>query len=204
MGWLHRMRARRRFTQEERERLANEERREKERHAIWWSEERERLLARWKRGSPRHLISVARKPNGRVFIDTYFEIANGPSAIHGPPLVLQSMDDARQLGEAVLEGLAVSYRRILPERNLRIHRPQCDYPRARQAKTWSEYRRHVTMVDVTAVYEEQIEEITLTPNHNMGRSSSVPISEAAFTITYESAEQLGRAVQEAMTKATTV
>lgn len=204
IAWLRRARARRLLERENRERQAIHEKREKELHAIWWNGERERLLARWKRGAVHHSICVMRKPNGRVFVDSYFEIANGPTTIDGAPLVLHSMDDAGQLGEAVLEGLAKSFRRILPQRNLRTDPPHLDYPLERRAKTWSEYRRHATMVHVDADYEERIDAVTLTPYHNMGRSTSQPITDAKFTITFESPEQLGRVVQNAMARATTV
>ncbi len=74
----------------------------------------------------------------------------------------------------------------------------------RKAKSWSEYLRHARYVRIYASCADIPTVVAFQPYHNMGRSRGQAISEAKFTITYESPEQLGRAVQAAMAKATTV
>lgn len=189
---------------EEHERLEALGKEKRARQAERLATAREQSIAHASRPSLRHSICVVRKPNGSVFIDIYFRAANGPNMIDGPPLRLESMDDAELLGAAVLEGLTTSYSRILPACNPRTAPPKLEDLQWRGAKTWSEYLQHATSVhvDVYAERGEQGEAIAITPNHNLGRSRSEPIPDAASTLIYESAEQLGRAVQEAMTKAT--
>lgn len=144
------------------------------------------------------------KPKGHVFIDVHSDTLNGFSLVDGPPVTLPSMDDAEALGVAVLEALSRSNRRFLPARNLRTEPLGDELLEGRKAKTWSEYRRHARSVFVSGSFAETPVGVELGPWHNLGRGRSEPISGARFTITYESPEQLGRAVQAAMAKATTV
>lgn len=182
MGWLRRLHERR-----------SEEERDRELLAI-------RKLE-WARC---HSVNVLVKPNGRVSIDVLSYTDNGFEIPDGPPLTLDSLDDAQRLGEAILAGLALSNRAFLPERNLRTEPIGGELLEWRRVKTWAQYVRHVRSVSVRAEYDAVVEAVRITPERNEGRTRFTPVPGGAVTITYESPAQLGRAVQEAMDRATTV
>lgn len=175
-----------------------------ERRAAWWEKERRRIQLQGKEGIRDRSVEVIVKPNGRVFIDVYSTTMNQFSIVDGPPVTLSSLDDARALGLAVLEAMSRSNRMFLPARNLRTQPLGGELLEWRKAKSWAEYRRHARTVSLSATCAEAPTLIMARPWHNRGRGISVPIPDARFSIDYESPEQLGRAVQEAMAKATTV
>lgn len=102
-----------------------------------------------------------------------------------------------------MEALKLSNIRPLPSRNLRTDPPSAEFLSWLGLKTYAQYARGVRRISVDASFHDVIELLRLTPEHNGGaRSGFTPISEHRLTMHYESPEQLGRAVQEAMKKAT--
>lgn len=186
MGWLARRPERRRRERHERQRAL---------------ELREASLIKWAR---EHSVGVVVKRNGRVFIDIRSRTENGFALPVGAPLAIDSSDDATLLGETILQGLAQSNREFLPERNLRTHPLGGEVFDLRKVKSWAEWVRHARLVSIRADYDDAVGEIRITPWHNHGRSRASVVEGGEVTIVYESPAQLGRAVQEAMAKASTV
>jgi hypothetical protein len=148
-------------------------------------------------------VSVELQKNGRVFVQPYSKTFEGASIGDGLPAVIASMTDAQVLGSSIVAGLHASNRRPLPNRNLRVDPPDRELLEWLGLRTYGQYMRGVRTLSVRATYDNtDIAEVTITPERNEGpRGGFTPILEERFSIDFESPEQLGRAVQEAMKKA---
>ncbi|WP_157560097.1 hypothetical protein [Microbacterium sp. H83] len=148
-------------------------------------------------------MSVHLQRDGSVFVQTYSEMTGLADIGDGLPLVVESMNDPERLGAVVLDALRASNRRPLPYRNLREDPPDREFLAWLGVQSYGRYMRGVRSLGVDAHFDEVIREITITPESNDGpRGGFSPISEERFSIMFESPEQLGRAVQAAMAKAT--
>jgi hypothetical protein len=149
-----------------------------------------------------HSVHVSVQRDGRVFVHPYSLTVSGFSIMDGLPNVLKSQEEARILGDAVVAALHASNRAPLPDRDLRVDPPDREFLAWLGLRSYGQYMRKVRDVGVFAFFDGQIEEVSLTPFRNEGsRGGFTPILEERFSITFESPEQLGRAVQEAMKKA---
>ena len=149
-------------------------------------------------------VSVELQRDGRVFVQPYSKTFEGASIADGLPAVIASMADAQVLGSSIVAALHASNRRPLPNRNLRVDPPDRELLEWLGLRTYGQYMRGVRTLRVRASYDNtDIAEVTITPSCNEGpRGGFTPILEERRTVTYETPEQLGRAVQEAMKKAT--
>jgi hypothetical protein len=121
----------------------------------------------------------------------------------GLPEVLARIDDAEMLGRTVVGALHASNRRPLPDRNLRNDPPDREFLAWLGLRSFAQYMRGVRNVSVRAFFDDEIGEVSLSPSRNEGpRGGFTPILEECFSVAFESTEHLGRAVQEAMKKAT--
>jgi hypothetical protein len=137
-----------------------------------------------------------------VFVHPYSLTESGFRIMDGLPDVVESLEDAEVLGEALVAALYASNRRSLPDRNLRTDPPDREFLAWLGVRSYGQYMSRVRDVGVLAFFDDQIGEVELTPSRNEGsRGGFTPILEERFSITFESAEQLGRAVQEAMKRA---
>ncbi len=115
-----------------------------------------------------HSLQVSVQRDGRVFVHPYSLTQSGFRIMDGLPDVVESLENAEILGEALVAALHASNRRSLPDRNLRTDPPDRE----------------------------------LTPSRNEGpRGGFTPMTEERFSVAFENPAQLGRAVQEAMSKA---
>lgn len=116
------------------------------------------------------------------------------------------MINAQVLGSSIVAALHASNRRPLPNRNLRVDPPDRELLEWLGLRTYGQYMRGVRTLSVKASYvntDIAEAEVAITPERNeCPRGGFTPILEERFSITYENPEQLGRAVQEAMEKAT--
>ncbi len=120
----------------------------------------------------------------------------------GLPNVLKSHEEARILGDAVVAALHASNRAPLPDRDLRVDPPDREFLAWLGLRSYGQYMRKVRDVGVLAFFDDQIGEVELTPSRNEGsRGGFTPLSDERRTVMFESPDQLGRAVQEAMKKA---
>ena len=150
-----------------------------------------------------HYVRVSAQRDGRVFVQPMSFTANGFMISDGLPEVVDGIDDAEVLGVVVTAALHTSNRRPLPARDLRNDPPDREFLAWLGVRSWSQYKRGVRSLGVLAMFDDEIAEVSLTPSRNDGpRGGFTPISEERFSITFESPEQLGRAVQDAMSKAT--
>lgn len=150
-----------------------------------------------------HSVSVELQRDGRVFVQPYSKTSEGASIGDGLPAVIASMTDAHVLGSSIVAALHASNRRPLPNRNLRVDPPDREFLEWRGLRTYGQYMRGVRTLSVRAAYDDDdLAEVTITPERNGGsRGGFTPMSEERRSVTFESPEQLGRAVHEAMTKA---
>lgn len=149
-------------------------------------------------------VSVELQRDGRVFVQPYSKTFEGASIGDGLPAVIASMTDAQVLGSSIVAGLHASNRRPLPNRNLRVDPPDRELLEWLGLRTYGQGMRGVRTLSVRATYDNtDIAEVTITPERNEGpRGGFTPILEERFSIMYENPEQLGRAAQVAMKKAT--
>lgn len=151
----------------------------------------------------KHSVSVELQRAGRVFVQPYTQTLEGASIADGLPTVIASIEDAEVLGAAVVHALGVSNRRPLPPRDLRVDPPGREFLEWLGLRSYVQYAKGVRTVSVRATYSDRIGEVVLTPERNEGRRGGfTPIVEDRSTLSFESPEQLGRAVQEAMARAT--
>lgn len=150
-----------------------------------------------------HIVSVDWLKDGRVLVQPYSCTANGFDIGDGLPHVLRGSSDAAELGQIVLQALGESNRRPLPARDLRADPPDRELLAWMGLKTAGQYMKGVREVSLYAVYDSEITTVRIAPQRNGGpRGAFTDIKEERVILDYESPEQLGRAVQEAMTKAT--
>jgi len=137
-----------------------------------------------------------------VFVHPYSLTVSGFSIMDGLPNVLKSHEEARILGDAVVAALHASNRAPLPDRDLRVDPPDREFLAWLGLRSYGQYMRKVRDVGVLAFFDDQIGEVELTPSRNEGsRGGFTPLSDERRTVMFESPDQLGRAVQEAMKKA---
>ncbi|MCI1018871.1 hypothetical protein HWD99_09560 [Microbacterium sp. C5A9] len=149
-------------------------------------------------------MSVELQRDGRVFIQPYSKTWEGASIGDGLPSVIASMTDAQVLGSSIVAALHASNRRPLPNRNLRVDPPDREFLEWLGLRTYGQYMKGVRTLSVRAAYDnDDIAEVMITPERNGGpRGGFTPLSDERRTVMFESPEQLGRAVQEAMKRAT--
>jgi hypothetical protein len=138
----------------------------------------------------------------RVFLFVYSRCENGPSISVGLPTVLPSISDSATLGSALVQCLHESNATVLPACDWRADPPDRELLQWLGLTTYKQYQRGVRSVSVSAKFSDAPAEIEITPERNERRGGFTPISEKRLSIMFESAEQLGRAVGEAMKKAT--
>ncbi len=148
------------------------------------------------------VIAVNLLKDGRVLFHTYTQTVDGFRILDGLPEVLLAIDDSLAVGGAVVAALRASNRRPLPSRNLRTHPPDRELLQWLGLKSYGQFMRGVRSVQLIADFDEEIGDVAVSSLHNGGKEGFVPIQGEAFTLSFESPEQLGRAVQQAMTKAT--
>ena len=148
------------------------------------------------------VIAVNLLRDSRVFVHTYTETVDGFRIIDGLPRVLGGIGDSIAVGDAVVAALRASNRRPLPSRNLRIHPPDRDLLQWLGLRSYGQFMRGVRSVQLIADFDEEIGDITVSPLRNGGKEGFMTIQGGAFTLSFDSPEQLGRAVQQAMGKAT--
>ncbi|WP_312171059.1 hypothetical protein [Microbacterium sp.] len=137
-----------------------------------------------------------------MFVHPYSLTVSGFSIMDGLPNVLKSHEEARILGDAVVAALHASNRAPLPDRDLRVDPPDREFLAWLGLRSYGQYMRKVRDVGVLAFFDDQIGEVELTPSRNEGsRGGFTPLSDERRTVMFESPDQLGRAVQEAMKKA---
>ena len=149
-------------------------------------------------------MSVELQKDGRVFVQPYSKTFEGANIADGLPAVIASMTDAQVLGSSIVAALHASNRRPLPNRNLRVDPPDRELLEWLGLRTYGQYMRGVRTLSVRASYDDtDIAEVTVTPKRNGGpRTGFTEIGEERVLLHYESPAQLGRAVLEAMKKAT--
>lgn len=152
-----------------------------------------------------HFVRVSLLPDGRVFIQPYSFTENGFRIGDGLPMVLPDLANSDRLGAALTEALNASNQRALPARDLRADPPDREFLAWLGVRTYSQYMRGVRSVSLRAIYDQVVADVTITPSRNAGPGGGfTAIADEQISVMYESPEQLGRAVQEAMAKATTV
>lgn len=145
------------------------------------------------------LLQLFVQRDGRVFVQAYSRAENGPRVADGLPEVVASIDDASAVGAAVVAGLHRSNAQILPAVDLRDPSLGQETWEWAGVNSWAEYTRGVRGIAVAATFNENLGEVSLEPQHKEGaRGGYRQIGDAIFTVTYESDEQLGHAVQEAL------
>lgn len=151
----------------------------------------------------RHIVSVDWLKDGRVLVQPYSCTTNGFDIGDGLPHVLMGNTDAAELGEVVVQALHESNRRPLPARNLRTDPPERELLAWMGLKTVGQYMKGTRGVSLYAVYDSEITTVRILPQRNGGaRGAFTGIKEERVVLDYESPEQLGRAVQDALQKAT--
>ncbi|MCI1018870.1 hypothetical protein HWD99_09555 [Microbacterium sp. C5A9] len=155
------------------------------------------------RGRPlkKRNVNVMLYRDRRVFLFVYSDCVNGPSVSLGLPKVVAALTDADALGSAILQGLRESNATVHPARDWRADPPDREFLEWLGLATYRQYQRGVRSVDVSAAFDHEPQEIEVVPERNERRGGFTPISQWRRMLTFESPEQLGRAVQEAMKKA---
>jgi hypothetical protein len=149
-----------------------------------------------------HSLQVSVQRDGRVFVHPYSLTQSGFRIMDGLPDVVESLENAEILGEALVAALHASNRRSLPDRNLRTDPPDREFLAWLGLRSYGQYMRKVRDVSVLAFFDDHIGEVELTPSRNEGpRGGFTPMIEERFSVAFENPAQLGRAVQEAMSKA---
>lgn len=145
-------------------------------------------------------VSVARQRDGRYFVSTYSKATNGFNVLDGLPLVLPAETTARQLGEAVIEGLG-RVREGLPAYDNTRDDPAAELVRFAGASNYADYCRGVRQVMVQT--DPDVREVNLAPQQSAGRNGGfTSLEEYRRKFVLESPEQLGEAVLEAFEHAT--
>lgn len=150
-----------------------------------------------------HIVSVHWFKDGRVLVQPYSRTTNGFNISDGLPHILRENGDATELGKVVVQALDESNRRPLPARDLRADPPERELLAGLGLKTVGQYMKGTRGVSLYAVYDSEITTVRILPQRNGGaRGAFTGIEEERVVLDYESPEQLGRAVQDALQKAT--
>ena len=148
------------------------------------------------------VVSVDLQKDGRVLFQPSSRTETGQSIFDGLPEVLESFDDPVAVGQALQAALDRSNARVLPRINHRTTDAAAEFLEFLGVKTWGAYMRGVRCVKVLTKYGEPEGTVSILPYQNMGaRGGFVPIDGTRVELAYTTSEELGRAVQEAMTKA---
>lgn len=139
--------------------------------------------------------------DGRVFVQPFSTTENGFDISDGLPAMLPSIVAAPELGAAVVEALDKANRRLLPPVDPRAPASDSEFLALTGFKSYAHYSRGVRAVSLRAEYDGHLDSVRIVPMRGE-RGGFVPITEEKAVIAYEGPEQLGRAVQEAMKKAT--
>lgn len=148
-----------------------------------------------------HNVSVFLEPSGRYLVETYSRTVDLARIMDGAPQAVPAGASTAELGAAVLEGLRRT-RYDMPRRAT-IPKPAEDFLRFAGKSSWGAFVGGVRAVGVRSDYDHQLTEFQLTPETNEGpRGGFTPIVELIRTVPYESPEQLGQAVLDALEQAT--
>lgn len=151
----------------------------------------------------KRLVEVEMQRDGRIFVHSLSTTPDGVHVFNGLPRVVGPETDAEEFGVILADALNDSNRRPLPERDLFLNPPDREFLDWLGVSTFGRYMRGVRSVGLFARYDNVLESVYVTPRRNEGnRGGFTPIMEERVLLDYESPEQLGRAVQEAMKKAT--
>ena len=144
-------------------------------------------------------VAVHLHRDGRVFFLPYSETENGFDVFDGLPEVVNSIDDASELGRALEAAMARSFARVLPAVDLRAPDRKSEILEWMKKSSWGQYSRGVRSVSITVSSEFPEGTLDLRPLQNKGpRGGFEPVRDTRFQSTYESVEDLGRLVQRAM------
>ena len=144
-------------------------------------------------------VAVHLHRDGRVFFLPYSKTENGFSVFDGLPEVVDSMEDATELGRALEAAMARSFARILPAVDLRAPDKDDEILVWMKKSSWGQYSRGVRSVSITVSSEFPEGTLDVRPLQNKGaRGGFEPVPDTRFQSTYESVEELGRIVQRAM------
>ena len=147
-----------------------------------------------------HNVVIMLRPDGRVFIETYSQPHTGARISDGFPLVLAGLEDPVVLGQAILDGLERSTYDVYSADELRS-RPTLDELFAwAGARNWKQYTRGSKAVSVYARYAVgPPTSANISPEERKRSGAYAPIDDAYREgVHFQSAEELGRSVQEAM------
>lgn len=148
-----------------------------------------------------HNVKVLLRPDGRVFIEVYSQPHDGPAWIlDGFPAVLQSTQDAKTLGKAILEGLEKSTYDLRSADELWNRPTMEEFLKWAGARNWKAYTKGSKAVGVYSRYSiAPPATIDITPEKRESNGGFSPIVEVCRDdVAFAGAEDLGRLVQEAL------
>ncbi|SDQ17105.1 hypothetical protein [Leucobacter chromiiresistens] len=150
-----------------------------------------------------HNASIMLRPDGRVFIETYSQPHTGAWISDGFPIVLAGLEGPVVLGEAILDGLERSTYDVYSADELRS-RPTLDELYAwAGVRNWKQYTKGSKSVSVYSRYAvAPPTSANISPEERERSGACAPIDDAYREgVRFQSAEELGRLVQEAMNDA---
>ena len=147
-----------------------------------------------------HNIVVMLRPDGRVFIEVYSRPVQGTWTLNGVPDVIPGIDDAERLGKAILDALERSTWRVIANPDPRNNPVTREVLKWAGARNWKQYTRGSKAVSVYARYAvAPPTSVDISPGARERSGAFVPIRDAHREgVRFQSAEELGRLVQEAM------
>ncbi|KTR85529.1 hypothetical protein [Leucobacter chromiiresistens] len=143
---------------------------------------------------------VMLRPDGRVFIEVYSRPVQGTWTLNGVPDVIPGIDDAERLGKAILDALERSTWRVIANPDPRNNPVTREVLKWAGARDWKQYTKGSKAVSVHARYAVgPPTSANISPKERERSGAYAPIDDAYREgVHFESAEALGRLVQEAM------
>lgn len=147
-----------------------------------------------------HTVAVMLRPDGRVFVEVYSQPHTGASILDGLPAVLESADDAKALGKAVLDGLERSTFDLHSADELMNRPPMDEFLKWAGARNWKAYTKGSKSVTVFSRYSfAPPATVNITPQKRDSGGGFSPLSEERRVgVSFAGAEELGRLLQEAL------
>jgi hypothetical protein len=147
-----------------------------------------------------HNVHVILRPDGRIFIEVYSQPHSGAWVIDGLPVVLQSVDDAKALGQAVLDALERSTYDVIPAPDHRNNPMVKELLAWAGVRTWKAYTKGSKSVGLYSRYSiAPPATVNITPEQRDSDGGYTPIMEEhRVDVAFAGAEDLGVLVQEAL------
>ena len=144
-------------------------------------------------------VNVDLQSDGRVFLRPFSTTENGYSVVHGIPEVVNDIQDVQALGRALEAAFARSRAEVLPAIEPSLGADDSEFLTWVGRRTSSDYSRGVRTVNVKTLPDIAANRVFLRPLHNKGaRGGFVAIPKAGLEVSYDTPEELGRAVQKTM------